>query len=211
MLHDHQLFSQIVVHGFLLWASMGFLTPVGILAIRLSNREEHGRRLKIMFFIHAVTQASLILICCILQSFVVSVILVTAGAVLSIKNFSNTFDNMHRRLGVALYGLVFLQVLSGLVRPKRGDKRRNIWFFAHWILGTTVSLLGIINVYTGLHAYKKITSRSITPWVIFYTAETVCIGFLYLFQEKWEYIQKQGAIRGSEPMTTIQPTDKESC
>nr|GEX25931.1 cytochrome b561 domain-containing protein At4g18260-like [Tanacetum cinerariifolium] len=198
MLHDHQLLSQIVVHGFLLWASLGFLTPVGILAIRLSNREEHGRRLKIMFFIHAVTQA-------------ISVILVTAGAVLSIKNFSNTFDNMHRRLGVALYGLVFLQALSGLLRPKRGDKKRNIWFFAHWILGTTVSLLGIINIYTGLHAYKKITSRSITPWVIFYTAETVCIGFLYLFQEKWEYIQKQGAIRGSEPMTTIQPTDKESC
>lgn len=58
MLHDHQLLSQIVVHGFLLWASLGFLTPVGILAIRLSNREEHGRRRKIMFFIHAVTQAS---------------------------------------------------------------------------------------------------------------------------------------------------------
>ncbi|PWA66702.1 cytochrome b561/ferric reductase transmembrane [Artemisia annua] len=197
MLHDHQLLSQIVVHGFLLWASMGFLIPVGILAIRLSNLEEHGRKRKIMFFIHAVTQ-------------VVSVILVTAGAVLSIKNFSNAFDNTHRRLGVALYGLVFLQALSGLLRPKRGDKRRTIWFFAHWILGSTVSLLGIINVYTGLHAYKKITSRSITPWVIFYTAEIVCIGFLYLFQEKWEYIHKQGVIRGNEPMT-IQPTDKESC
>lgn len=91
----------------------------------------------------------------------------------------------------------------------RGDKRRSIWSFAHWVLGTTVSLLGIINIYTGLHAYHKKTSRRITLWVIFYTAEIVCIGFLYLFQEKWEYIQNQGVIRGNEPTTTIQPTDNQ--
>lgn len=70
MLHDHQLLSQIVVHGFLLWASMGFLMPVGILAIRLSNLEEHGRKRKIMFFVHAVTQASFHTNCCIIQSFI---------------------------------------------------------------------------------------------------------------------------------------------
>lgn len=55
---SHRLSLQIVIHGFLLWASMGFLIPVGILAIRLSNREENERRLRIMFCIHAVTQAS---------------------------------------------------------------------------------------------------------------------------------------------------------
>ncbi|KAL8224940.1 hypothetical protein R6Q57_017497 [Mikania cordata] len=194
MIKDHRLSLQIVIHAFLLWASMGFLIPVGILTIRLANNEVQGRRLRILFFIHAVTQ-------------IMSVILVTAGAVLSVKNFSNTFNNMHRRLGVALYGLVLLQALSGLLRPSRGEKNRSIWFFAHWLLGTTVSLLGIINVYTGLYAYHKISSRKTTPWVIFFTAEIVCIGSLYLFQEKWEYIQKQGAIRANEPTTTVQPTD----
>ena len=49
---------EITLHGFLLWASMGFLMPVGILAIRMSNREECGRRLKILFYVHAVSQAS---------------------------------------------------------------------------------------------------------------------------------------------------------
>ncbi|XP_076943775.1 cytochrome b561 domain-containing protein At2g30890-like [Bidens hawaiensis] len=195
MINDHRLSTQIIIHALLLWASMGFLIPIGILVIRLSNREVQGRRLRIMFFIHAVTQ-------------IMSVILVTAGAVLSVKNFSNTFNNMHRRLGVALYGLVLLQALSGLLRPSRGGKTRSTWFYTHWLLGTTVSLLGIINVYTGLHAYLKRSSRNITPWVIFFTAEIVCIGFLYLFQDKWEYIQKQGTIRGSDqPTTTIQPTD----
>lgn len=89
----------------------------------------------------------------------------------------------------------------------RDNKRRSVWFFAHWMLGTTVSLLGIINVYTGLHAYQNRTSKSITPWVIFYTSEIVCIGVLYLFLEKWEYILKQGVTQGNEPTTTIQPTD----
>ncbi|KAI3806056.1 hypothetical protein L1987_21947 [Smallanthus sonchifolius] len=196
IVNDHRLSLQIVIHAFLLWASMGLLIPIGILTIRLSNREVQGRRLRIMFFIHAVTQ-------------IMSVILVTAGAVLSVKNFSNTFNNMHRRLGVALYGLVLLQALGGLLRPSRGGKNRSIWFLAHWLLGTTVSLLGIINVYTGLYAFHKRSSRtrSITPWVIFFTAEIVCIGFLYLFQDKWEYIQKQGVIRANEPTTTIQPKD----
>ncbi|XP_071741279.1 cytochrome b561 domain-containing protein At2g30890-like [Rutidosis leptorrhynchoides] len=196
MINDHRYSLQIIVHAFLLWASMGFLIPVGILIIRFSNAEERGRRSRILFFIHIVTQ-------------ILSVILVTAGAVLSVKNFSNTFNNTHRILGVTLYGLVFLQALSGLLRPSRNDKRRTVWFFAHWMIGTTVSLLGIINVYTGLHAYQKRTSKSITPWVIFYTTEIVCIGFLYLFQEKWQYILKQGVNRGNEPTTTIQPTDNQ--
>ena len=54
----HKLMFEITLHGFLLWASMGFLMPVGILAIRMSNREECGRRLKILFYVHAVSQAS---------------------------------------------------------------------------------------------------------------------------------------------------------
>ncbi|KAL4558698.1 hypothetical protein LXL04_036899 [Taraxacum kok-saghyz] len=193
-----RLSLQIVIHGFLLWASMGFLIPVGILAIRLSNREESQRKLRIMFCIHAITQAIFPL-----AETILSVILVTAGAILSIKNFSNTFDNMHRRIGVALYGLVLLQALTGLLRPARGVKGRSLWYFSHWSLGITISLLGIIGVYTGLQAYQKRISRNIQPWVMFYTAEIVCIGFVYLFQEKWEYIQKQGVVPGNHESTTI--------
>ncbi|KAF7150686.1 hypothetical protein RHSIM_Rhsim02G0197100 [Rhododendron simsii] len=55
--HDKLAF-EIKVHGFLLWASMGFLVPLGILAIRMSQREQCGRRLKIIFYIHACLQAS---------------------------------------------------------------------------------------------------------------------------------------------------------
>ncbi|CAN1758995.1 Cytochrome b561 domain-containing protein At4g18260 [Linum perenne] len=61
--HNHhkqlsqKLLFEIRVHGFLLWASIGFLMPVGILAIRMSHREECGRRLKILFYVHSISQA----------------------------------------------------------------------------------------------------------------------------------------------------------
>lgn len=93
---------------------------------------------------------------------------------------------------------VFFLNFDNCISCYRGGKGRSLWFFSHWALGTTISLLGIMSVYTGLHAYQKKTSRNIKPWVMFYTAEIVCIGFLYLLQEKWEYIQKQEVIPGNE-------------
>jgi len=48
-----------------------------------------------------------------------SVLLSTAGAVMSIKNFNNSFDNHHQRIGVGVYGIVWLQALTGLLRPRR--------------------------------------------------------------------------------------------
>jgi len=51
---------EITLHGFLLWASMGFLMPVGILAIRLSNREENPRWLRVLFYVHTIFQASIV-------------------------------------------------------------------------------------------------------------------------------------------------------
>ncbi|XP_059669607.1 cytochrome b561 domain-containing protein At4g18260-like [Cornus florida] len=189
-----KLLFEITLHGFLLWASMGFLMPVGILIIRMSNREECGRRLKIMFYI-------------------LSVLLVTAGAIMSIKNFENTFNNNHQRIGLALYGVIWLQAFIGFLRPQRGSKGRSVWFFMHWTVGITVSLLGIINIYTGLQAYHKKTLRSVRLWTMIFTAEIAFIAFFYLFQDKWDYIQKQGVILGNEPKQSTEqensPRDKQ--
>ncbi|MBA0574990.1 hypothetical protein Golob_024576, partial [Gossypium lobatum] len=56
---SHKLMFEIILHGIILWASMGFLVPVGILAIRMSNKEEEcGTRHQVLFYVHAVSQAS---------------------------------------------------------------------------------------------------------------------------------------------------------
>lgn len=188
-----RLTSEIILHGFLLWTSMGFLMPLAILAVRMSNREQCGRRLRILIYIHAILQ-------------ILSVFLATAGAVMSIKNFENSFNNNHQRIGVALYGFIWLQVAIGFVRPQRGSKRRSVWFFVHWILGTGVSLLGIINIFTGLQAYHRKASRSVRVWTILFIAEISFITFFYLFQDKWDYMQKQGVILGND---ATRPCDQE--
>lgn len=53
-----QMTFNVTVHGLLLWFSMGFLMPVGILIIRLSVREEQGTtRAKVLFYFHVIFQA----------------------------------------------------------------------------------------------------------------------------------------------------------
>ncbi|GLT57007.1 hypothetical protein SLA2020_300140 [Shorea laevis] len=182
-----KLLFEITLHGFLLWASMGFLIPVGILTIRMSNREECGRRVKILFYVHAVTE-------------ILSTLLATVGAAMSIKNFDNSFNNHHQRLGLVLYSVIWLRALLGFLRPQRGSKGRSVWFVAHWLLGISVALLGVINVYTGLQAYHEKTSRRIKPWTILFTIEISFFVFFYLLQDKWVYVKKQGVILGTEPV-----------
>ncbi|XVF71212.1 hypothetical protein PTKIN_Ptkin12aG0018000 [Pterospermum kingtungense] len=188
---SHKLMFEITVHGFLLWASMGFLMPIGILAIRMSNREECGRRHKILLYVHAVSQ-------------ILAVLLATAGAIMSVKDFNNSFNNHHQRLGVGLYGIIWLQALTGFLRPWRGSKGRSVWYFAHWLLGTAVSILGVISIYTGLVAFHEKTSRSIKLWTIVFTVEISLIALIYLFQDKYLYIQKEGVILRHEP--AVRPT-----
>ncbi|KAK9088237.1 hypothetical protein Scep_027319 [Stephania cephalantha] len=114
-----ELSSEIVAHGFLLWVSMGVLMPLGIITIRVCSsgrRENCGRRLKMLFYAHVALQ-------------MLAVGLVTAGAVMSIKNFENAFNNNHQKIGLGLYGMTWLQPLIGYCRPQRGSKRKKSMVF----------------------------------------------------------------------------------
>lgn len=178
---------QIILHGFLLWVSMGFLMPIGILIIRMTNRhEECGTRLKI---IHATLQA-------------LSFLLVTVAAIMSIGNFDNSFTNNHQRIGLAVYAAIWLQAATGIIKPDRESKGRSIWFSVHWLLGVTVSLLGIINIYTGLQSYHTRTMSSTSGWNLAFTVEIVVILFIYLLQEKWPYIKQIRSDLVNETETT---------
>ncbi|XP_050368694.1 cytochrome b561 domain-containing protein At4g18260 isoform X2 [Argentina anserina] len=188
-----QMTFNVTVHAVLLWFSVGLLMPVGILVIRMSVREEQGTtRAKVLFYFH-----------------IMSVLLATAGAVLSIKNFENSFNNNHQRLGLALYVAIWVQALTGLFRPHRGKKERSVWYIVHWMLGTVITLVGIINIYTGLNAYHKRTKRSSGLWTILFTAELSVIAVYYLFQDKRDYIQSQGVVLGNDLNLAIRLLDQE--
>lgn len=55
-----KLSLQITLHAFLLWASIGFLMPIGIIIIRMSYRFECGKKLKVLFYSHVIVQVSTI-------------------------------------------------------------------------------------------------------------------------------------------------------
>ncbi|CAA2967690.1 cytochrome b561 domain-containing At4g18260-like [Olea europaea subsp. europaea] len=148
------------------------------------------KRQRIVFYIHVITE-------------IIAVLLATVAAVLSLKYLDNSLNNLHQRVGLALYGGIWLQALIGILRPHRERKGRNIWNIFHWLLGIGVSFLGVINIYTGLQAYHEKTSKSARIWTIIFIAQICLTIFLYLLQEKRYYIQNQGVI------LVVQPTDQE--
>ncbi|XP_055824166.1 cytochrome b561 domain-containing protein At4g18260-like [Solanum dulcamara] len=199
--NDHKILElspklsfQIILHGILLWASMGFLMPIAILVIRMSNKEQNGRRLKIIVYTHASLQ-------------ILSVLLVVVATIMSVINFENFFDNTHQRLGLALYVAIWLPIIAGIFRPDRGSNNRGVWYAFHWLIGITVTLLGIVNVYIGLQAYNTKTMKSTSVWNWLFSIEAAVIAFIYLFQEKWQYIKQSGGILGNE---SVRPTDQEA-
>ncbi|KAJ0971677.1 hypothetical protein J5N97_019636 [Dioscorea zingiberensis] len=189
-----QLSFQITLHALLLWLSIGFLMPLGILIIRMSNRVQCCRKLKVLFYCHLILQ-------------ITAVLIALAGAALSIKNFENSFENTHQKIGLGLYAFILIQPLIGFYRPQRGVKVRSLWYFAHWLLGTGVCIMGIINIYVGLHAFHAKTSKSVKLWIVLFTAEIFIFVLVYLMQDRLEYMKKQGVILGNEQ---IRPTDQSS-
>jgi len=131
-----KLSLQLKLHAFLLWSSVGFLMPIGVLLIRASSTVKSAKSVMLLFYCHVGSQVSgmnyshlsqplsssqhhLIFRCGSLSLQIVAVVLATAGAVLSISNFENAFNNTHQRIGLALYGFIWLQPLIGFLRPDR--------------------------------------------------------------------------------------------
>nr|CAB3460719.1 unnamed protein product [Digitaria exilis] len=183
-----KLSSQLKLHAFLLWFSVGFLMPIGVLLIRLSSNAKDAKSVKRLFYWHVGSQ-------------IVAVVLATAGAVLSISNFENAFNNTHQRIGLALYGFIWLQPLVGFLRPNRGSMRfRSAWYLTHWLLGIGVCVVGVANVYIGLLTYQERTGRSARMWTVLLTVEVAAMAFVYLFQDRWNYVvrQEEAAALGDE-------------
>uniref|UniRef100_A0ACD5T7C5 Uncharacterized protein n=1 Tax=Avena sativa TaxID=4498 RepID=A0ACD5T7C5_AVESA len=170
-----KLSLQLKLHAFLLWSSVGFLMPLGVLLIRVSSNVSSAKAVRALFYCHVASQ-------------IAGVALATAGAVLSVKNFENAFDNTHQRIGLALYGLIWLQPVIGFIRPDRGVKARSVWYLAHWLLGMVVCVLGVANVYIGLHTYGERTGRSVGLWTALLTAEVSAVALVYLLQDRWNHV-----------------------
>nr|CAB3473820.1 unnamed protein product [Digitaria exilis] len=149
---------QLKLHALFHWSSFGFLMPLGIIVVRMSSKSRNGGCIRLLFYCHVISQ-------------VAAVLLATGGAVLSLMNFENSFSNSHQRVGLALYGVMWLQPIIGFFRPERGVKVRSLWYFFHWFLGIAICATGIVNVYIGLRTYHERTTKSVRLWTGLLTVE----------------------------------------
>ncbi|GJM93639.1 hypothetical protein PR202_ga10212 [Eleusine coracana subsp. coracana] len=125
---------------------------------------------------------------------IAAILLATGGAVLSLMNFENSFSNRHQRVGLALYGFMWLQPIIGFFRPERGGKARSLWYFVHWLFGIAICATGITNVYVGLRTYHERTAKGVRLWTGLLTLEVCFLAFFYLMIDRWSYMMKQGQL-----------------
>ncbi|KAL2611025.1 hypothetical protein R1flu_022717 [Riccia fluitans] len=173
------------VHGWLMWASMGFLLPLGILLIRWSkpmlNVDERpsSSRVWTLFYLH---------ICC--QILAISV--ATGGVGVLFVKTGVALDYTHQRLGLAIMCLIWCQPLIGLIRPSKGSMVRSVWFFIHWLFGSGALFLGVINVYVGIRIYEFLSESSIRTLNIIFSIQIAVMCFCYLLQDRCGHMMSQG-------------------
>ncbi|KAK3165015.1 hypothetical protein QOZ80_1AG0027830 [Eleusine coracana subsp. coracana] len=155
--------------------------PLGIILARLSSKSQNGRCIRVLFYCHVISQ-------------IAAILLATGGAVLSLMNFENSFSNRHQRVGLALYGFMWLQPIIGFFRPERGGKARSLWYFVHWLFGIAICATGITNVYVGLRTYHERTAKGVRLWTGLLTLEVCFLAFFYLMIDRWSYMMKQGQL-----------------
>ena len=110
------------------------------------------------FFFH-VSWSNMFIFCALLNLNVqiAAVLLATGGAALSLMNFENSFSNSHQRVGLALYGFMWLQPIIGFFRPERWEKLLSY---------STLQILQPFHVsYYKVHTWTWIPSLSISTEV----------------------------------------------
>ncbi|KAG8385841.1 hypothetical protein BUALT_Bualt03G0087100 [Buddleja alternifolia] len=125
------------IHGVLNAVSWGILLPIGAVI---------ARYLKVFpsadpawFYLHAICQTS---------AYIIGV----AGWAIGLRLGSQSPGvqyTAHRVIGIVLFSLGTLQVFALLLRPKKDHKHRFYWNIYHHLIGYSVIILSIINIFKG--------------------------------------------------------------
>ena len=90
-------------------------------------------------------------------------------------------------------------------------KARSVWYLAHWLLGMVVCVVGVANVYIGLHTYGERTGRSVRLWTALLTAEVSAVALVYLLQDRWNHVvrlreEETAAVRDEQRSEATEPS-----
>lgn len=145
------------VHGVLNAVSWGILMPTGAIISRYLRVFKSAD--PAWFYLHIACQTS---------AYAVGVGGWGTGLKLG-SDSKGVTQYTHRRIGIALFALATLQVFALLLRPKPDHKFRFYWNVYHHVVGYTVIILSVINVYEGFDVLdgQKNWKRAYTGVIIF--------------------------------------------
>ncbi|PKU73280.1 Auxin-induced in root cultures protein 12 [Dendrobium catenatum] len=125
------------IHGVLNAVSWGILMPIGAIIARYMRVFKSAD--PAWFYLHVACQCS---------AYIVGVAGWGTGLKLGSDSKGITYDS-HRDIGIALFSLATLQVFALLLRPKKDHKYRLYWNIYHHVIGYTVIILSVINIFKG--------------------------------------------------------------
>ncbi|KAH0464586.1 hypothetical protein IEQ34_007372 [Dendrobium chrysotoxum] len=125
------------IHGVLNAVSWGILMPIGAIIARYMRVFKSAD--PAWFYLHVACQCS---------AYIVGVAGWGTGLKLGSDSKGITYHK-HRDIGIALFSLATLQVFALLLRPKKDHKYRLYWNIYHHVIGYTVIVLSVINIFKG--------------------------------------------------------------
>ncbi|KZV16051.1 cytochrome b561 and DOMON domain-containing protein-like, partial [Dorcoceras hygrometricum] len=158
------------IHGVLNAISWGIMIPFGTMI---------ARYLKVFptadpawFYLHSTCQTS---------GYVIGVAGWATGLQLGSKSHGIQFTS-HRIIGIILFSIATLQVLALLLRPKKNHKYRLYWNIYHHVLGYSITVLGIINIFKGFNILNPDEK-----WKTTYIGILVGLAFVAAFMEVYTW------------------------
>uniref|UniRef100_A0A2K1YUL3 Cytochrome b561 domain-containing protein n=2 Tax=Populus trichocarpa TaxID=3694 RepID=A0A2K1YUL3_POPTR len=134
---DTGITSSRWIHGVLNAVSWGILMPIGALIARYLKAFKSAD--PAWFYLHVGCQSI---------AYIVGVAGWGTGLKLGSESASIQYD-AHRTIGIILFCLGTLQVFALLLRPKPDHKYRFYWNIYHHLVGYSVIILSIINIFKG--------------------------------------------------------------
>ncbi|XP_078436699.1 cytochrome b561 and DOMON domain-containing protein At4g17280-like [Wolffia australiana] len=131
------------VHGILNGVSWGVLMPLGVVIARYVRVFESAD--PAWFYLHVACQCS-------------AYVLGVAGWGTGLKLGSDSQGiqySKHRVIGIVLFSLATLQVFALFLRPNKDHKRRIYWNVYHHLVGYSIIVLSVINIFEGFEILDR--------------------------------------------------------
>lgn len=189
-------YTTFVAHGFFGAIAFGFLVPFSIGSAWFRDAIPNS-----WFKLHVY--ANLMVGGLTLLSFVLAYVQTSL-------NKGAHFSESHHKVGLALFILVLIQIISGLTRITSDRKRipselvsdtryfslRERWDALHKAFGVTVLIIGLVQVGTGFNTIsKEYDTRNSTPRYIVYV---VLLSMLMIAMKRWIRKGVNSSLTGSE-------------